>query len=226
MLEHLSIRDVTGRLRQPVSLVTAGMLVAGALSLPKPIPGADVADGWHNLQEVTRDREYTMILRDGGCARGLFVLVDDQGVVLRASAGRNFSIKRADVLRVSDLSAAPADRAIFSGRSSWADVKTAIPRGTEYFSVVTNRGAKLKWKQPTFSDDSATSSGNTVAKADIRYVSFVRYKPLTKNEEFYETEGGGLFAPRLWFNGLMLGKISVLLYNSEIPEDNSAPGCH
>jgi hypothetical protein len=49
--------------------------------------------------------------------------------------------------------------------------------------------------------------------------------PLTRSEEYAEHEGVVLAAPRLWFNRAMLGKITVLLYDSAATEDNSPVAC-
>jgi hypothetical protein len=92
--------------------------------------------------------------------------------------------------------------------------------------IVTKSGEEWKWKQPTIAEDSLIFEGKTVAKANVRYISYVRFKPLTKSEEYFHHKNVDLFAPRLWFNALMLGRISVLLYNSELAEDNSPAGCH
>lgn len=104
-------------------------------------------------------------------------------------------------------------------------MKASAPRSPEYLQIVAKRGEEWKWKQPTILDDSVASDGKTIAKADIRYVFLVRFKPLTKSEEYLHQESADLLAPRLWFDGLMLGRITVLLYNSALPEDNSPVGC-
>jgi hypothetical protein len=52
-----------------------------------------------------------------------------------------------------------------------------------------------------------------------------RFEPLTRWEEHVHRETVNVLAPRLWFNYPMLGTISVLLYNSELAEDNSPTGC-
>jgi len=105
-------------------------------------------------------------------------------------------------------------------------VKEAGPRSTEFLRIVTKRGEEWRWEQPTISDDSVLFEDKNIAKANIRYVSYVRFKPLTRREEYVHHENVDLLAPRLWFNYLMLGKIGVLLYNSDLAEDNSPVGCH
>lgn len=187
---------------------------------------AEVDDGWGNLRRITRDRNYVVIFRDGHCARGLLVSANDQTIVIAANPGKDLVIKRADVLRVSDTGFATAHDTIFSARSSWIDVKEAGPKATEYLRIVTKGGAEWKWKQPTISDDFVSFQGKHIAKADIRYVYYVRFRPVTAKEEYLNQEAAGFLAPRLWFNGLMLGKISVLLYNSELAGDSSSVRCH
>ena len=142
-------------------------------------------------------------------------------------SGKDILIQRTDVLRVSDNDLyAGARDIVFSGRSSWNDVKDAGPRGAEYLHIITKHGEEWKWQKPTVSDDSVTSEGKRVAKADVRYISYARSKPLTRREEYVGHENVDWLAPRLWFNGLMLGKISVLLFDADLTEDNSPVGCH
>jgi hypothetical protein len=156
---------------------------------------------------------------------GFLVSANDQAVVIRDS-GNDVIIKRADVLRVSDddSHAGPHDT-VFSGRSSWSDVKAADPKGPEYLHILMKGGEELKWAKPTVSDDSVSFEGRTIAKAEVRYVSYVRLKPITRYEEHVAHENVNWLAPRLWFNYLMLGKISVLIYSAELAEDNSPAGC-
>lgn len=197
----------------PIVMITARIL------------GAEADDGWRNLKQVTHDRDYTVIFRDGHCAHGSLLSVSERAAVLGSSPGKDLSIERRNIVRVSDTSLAPAHDAIFSGRSSWIDVKEAGPRSTESLRVVTKRGKESYWRQPAISDDSVAFEGKIIGKSEVRYVFYIRVKPLTKREEHVHHENADLLEPRLWFHSLMLGKISVLLYNSEIPEDNSPLGC-
>ena len=105
------------------------------------------------------------------------------------------------------------------------DVKDADPKGSEYLHIVTKIGAERKWRQPKVTDDSISFEGEILPKSDIRYVSYVRFKPLTKSEEYVHHENLDLLAPRLWFGGFALGKISVLIYDAKVTEDNSPAEC-
>ncbi len=175
----------------------AAVIAALAFSLAGSLCAADVEDGWSNIRRVTRDRFYAVVLRDGRCESGSLVSANDQAIVI-GDSGKERVIRRTDVLRVSDDSLYADTRdTVFSARSSWLDVKDVGPKGTEYLHILTKHGEEWKWQKPTVSDDSVSFEGRKV----------------------------DWLAPRLWFNGLILGKISVLLYNSELAEDNSSVRC-
>jgi hypothetical protein len=186
---------------------------------------ADANDGWGNLKEVTQGRQYTVRLRDGRCEQGRLGPAGAQSFSLRTGSGKDLVVTRADVLRVSDRAAATAHDAIFSGRSSWLDVREAYPSLTERIRVVTRRGEERTWIQPKVSDDSMSVEGTAISKTGIQSVSYLRFRPYTDREEDLVREDVRLLSPRFWFNGLMLGKISVLLYSSGMPEDNSLLRC-
>ncbi|HEY6342159.1 MAG TPA: hypothetical protein VIY49_11755 [Bryobacteraceae bacterium] len=183
------------------------------------------SDGWSNLKRVTRDRPYAVILRDGHCQYGTLSSVGDHAMVLATYSGIGILIKRAQTTRVTDDPTAPERGAVFSGRSSWLDVKMAVPKGMEYLHVVTKRGDEWKWKQPAVTDDSISFEKITVGKAVVRYVFHVRAKPLTSDEEFFHQEDLKWLAAIPWLGKRVPRKISVLLYNSDLPEDNSPIAC-
>ncbi|HYK62228.1 MAG TPA: hypothetical protein VEV85_22515 [Bryobacteraceae bacterium] len=183
------------------------------------------SDGWNNLKHVTRDRPYAVILRDKQCQYGTLSSVGEQALVLATYTGLGVLIKRSQIARVTDNPTEPTRGAVFSARSSWLDVKAAAPKTTEYLHIVTKGGEEWKWKKPTVSNDSITFEQITVGKAEVRYVSYVRFKPLTVEEEFFHQEDLSWLASIPWVSDLVSRKISVLLYNSDVPEDNSAIAC-
>jgi hypothetical protein len=184
------------------------------------------SDGWSNLKHVTHDRPYAVVLRDGQCQYGTLSSVGDQALVLGAYSGLGILIKRSQVMRVTDNPTEPSLGAIFSGRSSWRDVKATTPKTTEYFHIVTKGGEEWKWKQPAVSADSITFGRVTIAKPDVRYIFYVRFKPLTVDEEFLHQDDLKWLVSIPWVSDLAARKISVLLYNSDLPEDNSPVTCH
>jgi hypothetical protein len=114
---------------------------------------------------------------------------------------------------------------LFSSRSSWEDVKEAKPLGPEYLHIVTKTGRDWNVKQPTVSEDSIRFGTTDIPKSDIRYVSYVRVTPLTEWEEYITREDVSFLAPRLWFGSRFSEKLSVLIYNSDRPEDNVPVQC-
>jgi len=194
--------------------IILGLAVLGA---------AELDDGWLNMKRVTRDRPYAVLLRNSHCIRGGLLRVSEDALVLQIQPGRELVIERSQVLAVADYSHySPNDYAlVFSGRSSWSDVKDVGLRGSEYLSVITKHSQQQRWSNPTVSDDSITGEGRAISKTDVRFVYYYRFKPLTLEEEYLDLERADLFAPRLWFHGALLGKIAVLLYDSTVQEDNS-----
>ena len=51
------------------------------------------------------------------------------------------------------------------------------------------------------------------------------YFDITPDELYVHHEGVDFLAPRIWFRGLFLPKISVRLYDASMAEDNSAISC-
>jgi hypothetical protein len=173
---------------------------------------------WDNLKEVTRDTTYAVALRNGRCIKGTLGAWNDRQVVIKSQVA-----KRADVVRVLDVgpyivSAVP----VYSGRSSWADVKAS---GARDLLITTKSGDQVRWESPEILDDRITFHEKSLAKVDVATVSCLRFRPLTRREEYVHHESVDVLAPRLWFNGWLLGKIKVKLFDVSMAEDNSILGC-
>jgi hypothetical protein len=227
-INHLRLK--TSTILAVTSILTLGPLTTIFLLLQPAMSGQSTQSplslgaSWNNLKHVTWDRGYEVILRDQKCVRGVINSVTDDTLVLSNGGPTTQVVKREDVLRVSD--GPGARNTVFNTRSSWTDVKEAMPGWKEYLSIVTKDGHTLDWKQPTVSDDSISFERKTVPKPQIQSVSYVRYKPLTSNEEYFHHRSADLFAPRLWFHALFLGTITVPLYDSALVEDNSHIICN
>jgi hypothetical protein len=205
-----------------VQRVAVAHVIAGLLfTLTFPAVAAKAEDGWGNLRRVTHKTPYTFVLRTGGCIEGKVDSASQDGVIVRIANGMNRILRNSEVLRVSEDSEGSIHNAIFSGRSSWADIFFADPRETEYLDIVGKDGRQGKWNKPLIKTDSIHSGGQIIAKSEIRLISYVRFTPLTPNEHYFHRESADLLAPRLWFHYALLPKIKVLLYNSDLPEDNS-----
>src|ERR1051325_10362235 len=93
---------------------------------------ASSSDGWSNLKHVTRDRLYTVMLRDGECKYGTLSSVGDEAMVFSMDSRTGVVLKKAQIVRVSDNLTTPSRDVVFSARSSWLDVMNATPKGAEY----------------------------------------------------------------------------------------------
>ncbi len=182
-------------------------------------------DGWSNLKHVTRDRLYVVVLRGGDCQYGSLSSVGEQALVLGTSPGIGRVIQRSQIERVSDNLTAPSQALVFSARSSWLDVKSAAPKRAEYLEVVTKTGKRWKARQPEVSEDAIRSEGIRVRKADIRYGFYVRFKPRNVDQEYLHQNDFRWMASIPVAGDLAPVRMSVLLYNSDLREDNAPIVC-
>lgn len=210
---------------------TSAALVAVIGILGAAAANAAPDDGWSNLYAVTHKREYTFIRTDGSCISGQIKSISADAVRVLDWMGqgtKEVKINRGAIIRIADGSSGAHD-AIFSGRSSWADVVTAGPNGQfEHLLVVTNDGHEHIAKRPTITDARLAVSGvdgDSISKPEIRQVFYVRLKPLTATAEYAVREDAALLTPSVWFGGVFLGTIPVLLYDSSKPENNSIVRC-
>lgn len=183
-------------------------------------------DGWNNLKHVTRDRLYAIVLRNGECQFGVLGSIGEQVMVLGTDSSVGLAIKRSQILRVSDNLAAPARTAVFSARSSWQDVRATVLTGGEFLDIVTQQAQEWKWKHPAMADDAIASEGVSIRKEDVRYVFYVRSKPLTTDEEYFHQNDLKWITSIPLLGELVPTRISVLLYNADLPEDDSPIQCH
>jgi len=191
---------------------------------------ANVDDGWSNLKGITRNRSYVVLYPDSHCVRGRLLSVDDGALQLQvgplAGSSQTLVIQRPQVLRVSEAFPGSPHDAVFSGRSAWSDVKAAAPVLSEYLFVITKQGKKSRWTKPAVSNDSIAAGRRTVLKSDIRFVSYVRFKPVSDSEAYNWREAGIYAWPFFWLRQHTMAKISVLFYDSEAQQDDSPIACN
>jgi hypothetical protein len=214
------------RLRIAYRLLSIVLLAQVSTALPQKQPASVAAIGkksWEALKHITRKRNYTAVLLDGSCIRGRITKVTDTDVTLKTAKDER-SLGPQDLLRFSDVWGGPHDP-VFSGRSSWTDVLEAKPVAKEYLLFVTTDGRKRKWKSPVFVDETVSYKGDAISRKDIRYVYYVRVKPITENEEDLQRESATFLAPRLWFGSTLLPTMEVLIYDSSVPENNQPLTC-
>ena len=107
----------------------------------------------------------------------------------------------------------------------WGDVKAIRFVCSRCLKVLTKAGKVYESPKPVISDESIGFEGNVVATAEVQSVWFVRLRPITKTDQYLEEESFAIFDPKLWFGGVFLGKIQVLLFDSGSSEDNSSVIC-
>ena len=171
--------------------------------------------------------------RDSDCIHGKIVSANAQSLTLEEQNGQSLVMERQNVVRLGGLGSAMS--AIYSGRSSWEDVKSLRHRpanGAARVKVVTQDGKRYDGKlaETTDSTISVLANGQVteVPKVKVSQVFCIRFKPMTARtayagEELFVFK---IFDPALW--PYFLGtapKIAVLLYDSSVPEENSALVC-
>lgn len=203
------------------------LCVGAFLSVLLPVASAAEADSWMQLGAVDRSNVYTVVLRDRTCDQGLILKLDQSSVVIE---GRSSTISRDRVLRVGE--GTDLHEILFSGRSSWADALACTVGPRERLRILLKSGQHLD-VIPTGQSASELgykSGGKDVAvqKSDVSKVLYVRYKPLSANYRYVAQEAPllALFSPKTWQYGLKIdATMSVLLYDSSTPEDDSPVTC-
>ncbi len=94
----------------PFVLVTAMALRAAAPETP-----------WDALRHLSKRHVYAVLNRDGSCLAGAFVSVSENVFVIEQTEER--SLPKAEILRISTGERPDVHTAVYSARSSWADVQ-------------------------------------------------------------------------------------------------------
>lgn len=193
-------------------------------------------NSWEVLKHVTHRRTYTFVDRQGRCTEGEIVATSESAVTLkvwRATRGRRaeygfLTLDRANVLRV--LDGPKTVDVVYSGASSWSDVRALEKIGEdEGVLVVTREGKHHKGKFLRVGDQSVRitywGQATEIRKTDISEVSYVREAPLSAGAE-YAAQEAVFIDPELWPYVLHIPpKIRVLLYDASLPDENTRFSC-
>jgi hypothetical protein len=154
------------------------------------VAGAAADDGWRNLRRMRRDREYTVLMQNGPCVTGRVTGADNSALKLspRPESGnqrtpksdiRTIVVVRNNVLRVTDNPFGDPHDTIYSGRSSWIDVKASRPKEkAEWLKVLDKRGNERTCKAPQASDDALKCGTEEISKWEIARVYSSGLSPL------------------------------------------------
>lgn len=226
--------------------VATGFVACVSLALPAQVVPSPTSDHqWQQVQNLTRRNTFTFITREQTCTTGQIESADDQSIAVKTKSSGTVTIPRENLDRILLYGKPTEARAelttfytVYSGRSSWEDVVQLGKCAQEMANIrITAKVGTKDGKRHSDTIRGATDTDITladpakeftIAKADISRLEFVRYKPLSSTQEFYRDELGLLqifdpdFYPRLFHIG---DTMSVRLYDSSTPEDNSPVTC-
>lgn len=220
----------------PVRNSLGVILLAACVALPSHVPGQSKKDDqWENLKQVTRHRTYLYIDRGLHCGSAKIDQVTEQALTLKRSDNTKITIDQQDLLRLGEWGMS-AVGIIHSGRSSWSDVRnqrhsSKDPQKSARMRVVTLHGRSHEGQLIEVDNThlALLDADNRIqlAKSDISKVYYLRIKPYSDRAEYVAEEAPLFWAldPEVLWYALDTTRIPVLLYDSSVPEDDSAIEC-
>lgn len=210
----------SGSLRRAFRYVaTAACTVA--LLLP-PAYGADKDRPWQLLKHITHRSTLSFFIDSAPCVRGRIKKVADRSITINLEQGGSRTLAREKVLRITGYGVST----IYSGRSSWEDVKS-IRSDLGYRLRVVTKDRRRHDGKATASDQeikvSASSKEETIAKSDVAQVFYFTDRPASDilDEMVLETPYLAIFDPELWVYMIQKSDpLPILLYDASMPEDN------
>lgn len=198
---------------------------------------ADAIDSsWTNLKTAVQDRYgySTVILRNRSCISGHISKFDADSLAISESRTdpAAVTLQRGNVLRV--LSGSEPTDTLYSGRSSWDDVRAVATQGHEHLRLELKSGKAITGAPVSSSESQLTlhhlGKDFTVEKNDIAHAYFVHkvYKTPSRDANYVFEEASILapFFPQTWPYLFDVGTpVTVRLYDSSIPEDNVSVSC-
>ena len=201
-------------------------LTVGCLAFALCLRASDTDAEWQGLGTVERSNTYTIVLRDGTCQRGKIQKVEPEKLTLESGN----TVMRSDIVYVGE--GVSPHEILYSGRSSWYDVKEVKPGPSENLELRLKSGKSMRGSVIHASDSDLTMKrfgrAVTISKQDIAEVDYVRFKPVSESHRYVAREAPELefLDPKWWQYLLRIGALqSVRIYDSAIPEDNSPLSC-
>jgi hypothetical protein len=129
----------------------------GCFFLALSVPAGPAETPWETLRHLSKHHVYTVLKRDGACATGTFVGVSDNAITLDTAPQGEHNVLRSDVLRISLGETADIHEAVYSSRSSWADLESLeTPPYYSDLMIVTSDNRQFKGTLLGISDDQLT----------------------------------------------------------------------
>jgi len=205
-----------------------------ALILPTTAPGQQNDASWKNLNQLTHRASFIFATKRRDCVTASLKSTNDTSLTVKLRDGMTEKVQRDDLLRINYGESARG--VLFSGRSSWLDVRalsgTPAPKSLPKVIVETKAGnAHQGTLMSVSSDRLMVRSGNKeleLAKGEIATISYVVPKPVSASASYADEELVFLkvFDPELWptLFGLQ-GSLVVRLFDASMPEDDSEIVC-
>jgi hypothetical protein len=208
--------------------LSGAILLSGFLLLPPHVRAQNNDESWNNLRKITKFHAYAYADRKGNCGKARIDRVTDQSVTLKRPNKTKITIQRADLLRIGQWGLWPIGT-LFSGRSSWYDVKL-LPHDARdsnrraRMRIVTSDG-KEHGGELLDADDGRLKlllHGRKLvfAKSDISKVYVMEFRPIS--EVGQELLVFAALDPEVWISFV---RIPVPLYDVSKPEENMPIEC-
>jgi hypothetical protein len=225
----LASREATMKLKKgPMQFRYWILLLATSLLCIPLVHAAGKDDPWNVLKHITHRSTLAFMVSGADCMKGKIQSVAADSIKIKLQGGTFTTIERRKLLRVEGYGVG----VIYSGRSSWADVKAIRHDLDERARLLTKDGKKYHGKaQASDTDVTIEQSGKTttVLKSNIAQVYFLTDRPASDSLDGVAQEEPGLawLDPELWlYMAQKSNPIAVRLYDSSLPEDNAPVNCH
>jgi hypothetical protein len=195
---------------------TAGLLLLTCLAKAE----SALDRSWRNLGHTIKESSYTVAMRDGRCLTGHIESFDGKYVTVGSS-----KLERKDVARIGDGTSVADHDPIYSGRSSWSDLRQSEPNEFERIELELKNNVTRKCRSFSASEDEATCDGSRIKKSEVVRGYYIRLAPATEWEHHAAHEGVTFLAPRTWFNHALFPRIKVLLYDEALPDESVKVAC-
>ena len=189
--------------------------------------GAEKDSAWKILKHITHRSTLAFMIDGVGCIDGRIKSVADHSITIDQQAGGPLTIEREKLLRVSGFGVGT----IYSGRSSWDDVKGIRPDLGQRSRVITRDGRRHEGESIASDQEIVVhrlGKEETITKSEVVQVFYFTDRPASDvlDEMVLETPFIAVLDPELWIYMIQKSDpLAVLLYDSSLPEDNQPIPC-
>ena len=197
-------------------LACLALLLSGCLA--KSESASD--ESWKNLRHTIKQSSYTVAMRDGRCITGRIESLDDKYLTVNS-----LKLDRESIVRVGDEETLSDHNPVYSGRSSWSDLRQSEPNEYEFVELELKDHSTRKCRKFSAAEEEATCDGSRISKSEVSRGYYVRLAPATEWEQHSAHENVTILAPRTWFHYALFPRIKVPLYDQALSQENAKVGC-